>query len=86
MYKEASDTAILALSKDKKNSKAIYLILIMNIEITKQEYATLNLTPFRNIEDYAAKLSDLNKYLGYMGWAEVYINTPNKIEDGRNVL
>jgi len=49
------------------------LILILNIEIGKHEYKSLGLKPKGNVETYAAKLSEYNKYLGYLGWAEVYL-------------
>lgn len=40
----------------------------------------------KNLEDYATKLSDHNKYLGYLAWAEIYLQIPARVDDGRNVL
>lgn len=57
----------------------LYFILIMNIEIKKAENKALGISPFKNVEDFASKLMSNNKYLGYLGWAEVYLHTPTKV-------
>ena len=82
----AQETALLTLKKDPSNPKVLYLILIMNIEIKKPQHKPLSIPAFKNPEDLASKLMNLNKYLGYLGWAEVYLHTPTKVNQGRSVL
>ena len=50
-----------------------YYLIILNIEGQKYENKNLGLPVNKNIEDYAIKLSEINKYLGYMAWAEIYL-------------
>lgn len=51
----------------------LYYIIILNIEGLKYENKNLGLPVNKNFEEYAIKLSEINKYLGYMGWAEIYL-------------
>ena len=63
----------MSLEKDRKNSKMYYYLIILNIEGQKYENKNLGLPVNKNIEDYAIKLSEINKFLGYMAWAEIYL-------------
>ncbi len=34
----------------------------------------LSLAPFKKQKDYALKIQKIDKYMGYMAWAEIYLN------------
>ena len=73
-YFQAEEAAGNVLKVDKRNLIALYILLSLSCEARKMSNSesSPNITPSSPPEDYAVKIKNLNHYLGYLAWGEVY--------------
>ncbi len=61
------------------NPKTLYLILVLNAEAKKSKYKDIDIKTFKPLNELAHKISNINKYFGYLAWSEVYLSSPETI-------
>jgi hypothetical protein len=70
---------------DPKNINALFVLLNLSILLQKNQ-AYLQIEIKHCPEEYALKIKEMDNYLGYLAWAEIYLATKKTEKFGRNVL
>lgn len=57
----------------------------MTQELEKNK-SELKVKPKFVLEDIAVRIKELDEYMGYMAWSEIYLSRKDKVEFGLSVL
>ena len=85
MMCECEKSLLKCLQLNNKSKVSIFLLLYLTLFMEKVQ-KKYNMLPKKKSKDYALKIQKANKYLGYIAWAEIYLNDPEKIQLGIDVL
>ncbi len=71
-----------ALDVNPKSLASIFILikLCVHVENYKSEFGNIKFK--RKSKDYAQIMKKADDYMGYLGWAEIYISTKEKREVG----
>lgn len=87
-FLSCESSAVEALVHLPESITLQYLILILSCDrqdLNKLHQSMAN-SNLKAPAGYASKIMKLNKYMGYISWAEIYLRDPNKKALGNNVL
>ena len=73
-------STLACLRLNPNNPKALYLALIVNVELKKKEIEGVDY--LMKPEECASRIKN-HKYLQYLAWAEIYLNRSEGIEHGK---
>lgn len=70
-----------------KNDSLASLFILLKLAVFAEKYhKNLKLRFPKKAEDFALDIQKIDKYLGYIGWAEIYIGNREKRKLGVDVL
>lgn len=84
-FRDCYDALALAASLSHDTSLAA-LFLLVKLCAHAERFEHLKLRFKKSAKDFALKIAGIEKYLGYMAWAEIYIADPAKRQLGLEVL
>jgi len=85
-FRDCYDALTLAASLSRDTSLAALFLLVKLCAHAERFDHLLKLRFKKSAKDFALKIATVEKYLGYMAWAEIYIADPSKRHLGLEVL
>jgi len=85
LVQDCEKSLTVASKLNPESTAALYALLKLSL-YTERNQKRLKIASRKKPQDYGLKIQKVNKYLGYVAWAEIYLNRKDKRELGLEVL
>lgn len=83
--RDCEQSLYLSYKLNPKSLASRFLLLKITLFMEKHK-PKFQVQATKQSQEYAVKISKMDKYLGYIAWSEIYLSHPNKRDLGMQVL